>query len=115
MSRKYIVGNTVYEETGERKVVVRNLVLQETTAAGGGTFSIADVDLDESIYDGQTGVVVTITGTVAATGKKCWITQGANTVEQTVTGQTATTVTITVDYGGVLAPGAATLKIGNPL
>lgn len=86
----------------------------EYIAAGGG-FSVTDVDLDETITDGQTGVVVTITGTVSATGKKVFITQGANSVEQTVTAQDASSATITVSYGGVLTAGAATLSVRNPL
>jgi len=83
--------------------------------AGGGSFAVTDVDLDETIADGQTGVVVTITGTVSATGKKVFITQGANSVEQTVTAQDASSATITVSYGGVLTAGAATLSVRNPL
>lgn len=86
----------------------------KAVAAGGG-WSVTDVDLDESISDGQTGVVVTITGTVSATGKKVWLAQGVNWVEQTVTGETASTATITVNYNGVLTAGAATLYVRNPL
>jgi len=78
-------------------------------------FSVTDVDLDETIVDGQTGVVVTITGAVSATGKKVYITQGANSVEQTVTAEDATSATITVSFGGVLTAGAATLSVRNPL
>jgi hypothetical protein len=79
------------------------------------TWRVTDVDLDETITDGQTGVIITITGTVAATGKKVFITQGANSVEQTVTAETASSVTITVSYGGILSGGAATLYVRNPL
>ena len=84
------------------------------TQTGGG-WSITDVDLDESIQDGQTGVVVTISSPIAATGKKVWLEQGGTWVEQTVTAETTTTATITVTYGGVLSPGAATLYVRNPL
>ena len=62
--------------------------------AGGG-WSVTDVDLDESIFDGQTGVVVTVTGTVAATGKKVWLEQSGNWQEQTVTAEAAQTITVT--------------------
>ena len=85
------------------------------TQTGGGGWSISNVDLDDSIFDGQTGVVVAITGTVAASGKKVWLSDGTNWVEQTVTGETTTTATITVTYGGVLSAGAATLYVRNPL
>ena len=86
-----------------------------TVDAGAAGWSIANVDLDDTITNGQTGVVVTITGTVAASGKKVWISDGTNWVEQTVTGETSTTITITVTYGGVLSAGAATLYVRNPL
>lgn len=82
--------------------------------AGAG-FSVTDVDLDETVTDGQTGVVIALTGTVAATGKKVFITQGANSVEQTVTAENSSSATITVSYGGVLTAGAATLSVRNPL
>jgi len=83
--------------------------------AGGGGWSISNVDLDDSIFDGQTGVVVTISSAIAASGKKVWLSDGTNWVEQTVTGETTTTATITVTYGGVLSAGAATLYVRNPL
>ena len=86
----------------------------EAPAAPAG-WSITDVDLDESVYDGQTGVVITLSGTVSATGKTVWIAQGANWVEQTVTAQDGSSITITVTYGGVLSAGAATLYVRNPL
>ena len=78
-------------------------------------WSITNVDLDDTIVDAQTGVVVAISGTVSATGKTVWLKQGANWVEQTVTAQDASSVTITVTYGGVLSAGAATLYVRNPL
>jgi len=87
-----------------------------TVSAGAGAgFTVTDVDLDETITEGQTGVVITITGTVAATGKKVFIMQGANSVEQTVTAENTSSATITVTYGGLLTSGAATLSVRNPL
>jgi hypothetical protein len=80
----------------------------------GGGWSVTDVDLDEDIFDGQTGVVVTMSSAISATGKKVFLEQGGTYVEQTVTGETTTTVTITVDFGG-LSLGAATLCVRNPL
>ena len=75
----------------------------DTTAAG---WSITDVDTDEIIQDGQIGVICTVTNG-AASGKRIFLAQGANWVEQEVTGETTTTVTINVDFGGVLSAGAA--------
>ena len=94
-----------------------NLVPREAAAGeeGAAAWYVADVDTDESIYDGQTGVIVAITGTVEATGKKVWISQGGNWVEQTVTAEDSSSATITVTYGGVLSAGAATLCVRNPL
>jgi hypothetical protein len=96
---------------------------QEITAAqgsitvdtGDAAWSITNVDLDDSIADGQTGVIVAISGTVSATGKKVWLKQGTDWVEQDVTAQDSSSATITVDYGGVLSAGAATLYVRNPL
>lgn len=82
--------------------------------AGGG-WSIANIDLDNDVFDGQTGAVIAITGTVAASGKKVWFEQSGNWVEQTVTAEDTGTATITVDYGGVLVAGAATVHLWNPL
>ena len=112
MARKYIVNGVVYQETDSRKAIVGGGIVEETLES---SWSVIDVDLDESIYDGQTGVVVTISGTVSDAGKTVWISQGANLVEQFVTSQTASTITITVDYDGVLTPGAASLCVRNPL
>ena len=78
-----------------------------------GAWRIVDVDLDDTIVDAQTGVVVAISGTVSATGKTVWLKQGTDWVEQTVTAQTPLTITVT--YGGVLSAGAATLYVRNPL
>lgn len=75
---------------------------------------IASVDLDDSIADGQTSVVVAITGTVAATGKRVFLEQGGTRVEQTVTDEDANSATITVNFGS-LSSGAATLYVRNPL
>lgn len=83
--------------------------------AGSPAWTVTDVDLDETIADGQAGVIVTITGTVSATSKTVWLNQGVDWVEQTVTAQDATTITITVTYGGLLSTGAATLYVRNPL
>ncbi len=33
---KYIIGNKVYEEAGERKITVGGRVLEEATVTGGG-------------------------------------------------------------------------------
>lgn len=93
----------------------RSFSLVGIERVAGAGFSVTDVDTDETIVDAQTGVVVTITGTVSATGKKVFITQGSNSVEQTVTAQNASSATITVSYGGVLSAGAATLCVRNPL
>ena len=88
--------------------------LSKPTAAETG-WSITDVDTDESIENGQVGVVVTINGTVAASGKKVWLEQGGTFEEQTnITGETAQTITFTVNYGALVA-GAANLYVRNPL
>jgi hypothetical protein len=78
-------------------------------------WDITDVDGDESVYDTQTGVAVTLSGTVSASGKRVFIEQGSSSVEQSVTAEDASSATITVDYGGVLTPGAATLYVWNPV
>jgi hypothetical protein len=112
-NRKYIVNGQIFEASGERKAIVNGAILETSVAAGGG-WSVTDVDLDEDIFDGQTGVVVTMSSAISATGKKVFLEQGGTYVEQTVTGETTTTVTITVDFGG-LSLGAATLCVRNPL
>jgi len=86
-----------------------------TVDTGVASWAIANVDLDDSIFEGQTGVNIAITGTVAESGKKVFIAQGENWVEQTVTGETTSSITINVSYGGILNPGAATLYVRNPL
>jgi len=88
--------------------------LRLTLYPAGGGWSVTDVDLDESIFDGQTGVVVTVTGTVAATGKKVWLEQSGNWQEQTVTAEAAQTITVTISYGALIA-GAANLYVRNPI
>ena len=112
-SRKYIVNGRIYEATGERKAIVNGRILEETVAADG--WSIANIDLDDDVFDGQTGAIIAISGTVAASGKQVFIEQGGNTVEQTVTAEDASSVTITIGYGGLLTNGAATLLVNNPL
>lgn len=83
-------------------------------SAPSGAWTITDVDTDEIITDGQIGVVCTVTNG-AASGKRIFLAQGATWVEQEVTGETPTTVTINVSFGGVLTAGAATLHGWNPL
>ena len=78
-------------------------------------FIVTDVDGDESVFDGQTGVVVSLAGEgISATGKRVFIHDGATWVEQTVTGEDASSVTITVSFGG-LSEGAATLCVWDPV
>ena len=77
-------------------------------------FSIINIDLDDDVVDGQTGVIIALSGTVSATGKKVFIEQGGTTVEQTVTAEDLSSVTITVAFGSMTA-GAATLYVRNPL
>jgi hypothetical protein len=86
-----------------------------TVDTGGTGWSITNIDLDNNVFDGQEGVIIAIAGTVAASGKKVWIKQGPDWVEQTVTAEDASSATITVDYGGVLNEGTATLYVRNPL
>ena len=97
---------------GQQIAATQGGITVDTGAAG---WSIANVDLDDSIYDGQTGVIVAISGTVSATGKSIWLNQGTDWVEQTVTAEDATSATITINYGGVLSAGAATLYVRDPL
>jgi len=85
-----------------------------SVSSGATGWTITDVDIDETIYEGQTGVIITISGTVAASGKRVFLEQGGTRVEQLVTDEDATTITITVNFGG-LAPGAATLYVWNPI
>lgn len=77
-------------------------------------FGITDVDGDDTINSGQEGVVVNLTGDISATGKRVQLISGATIVEQTVTAENSTSATFTVDYGG-LSPGAATLRVLDPL
>jgi len=89
--------------------------LYPAAATGGGAWYISDVDTDESIFDGQTGVVITIAdGPISASGKKVFLAQGGTWVEQTVTAEDANSATITVNFGA-LSAGAATLYVRNPL
>jgi hypothetical protein len=111
MARTIIVKGRIYEETGERTVIVGGGIFEGTVAVG---WSVSDVDTDESISDGQTSVVVTLTGTVAASGKLVWIEQGGTWVQQTVTAEAAQTVTFTCGYGALTA-GAANLYVRNPI
>ena len=78
-------------------------------------FIITDVDTDESVFDGQTGVVVSLAGEgISASGKRCFIVQGGNWVEQEVTLEDASSVTITVSFGGH-STGAAELYVWDPV
>lgn len=108
--RTLLVNRKIIEDLSTDQLVVGRAILFE---GGGGTWSIIDVDGDETISDGQTGVVITIDRPVSGSGKKVFLTQGATSVEQTVTGETTTTVTITVVQGS-LSLGAATLEVWNP-
>ena len=67
MARKGIAGGKLLLETGARKGIAAGVLFEETLES---SWSVIDVDLDESIYDGQTGVVVTISGTVSDAGKR---------------------------------------------
>jgi hypothetical protein len=93
---------------------VSRLRIVQGVAAPAAAWQVSDVDGDESIEDGQTGVVVTCTGTVAATGKRVWLEQGGNWQEQIHTGESSQTITVTIDYG-ILTSGAANLFVRNPL
>ena len=86
-----------------------------TVDTGVAAWSIANIDLDDTVEDEQTGVIIAITGTVEASGKKVFFEQGGNFVEQTVTAEDTSSATITVTYGGLLSAGAATLYVRNPL
>jgi hypothetical protein len=118
---RLIIGKTGVEEvaipTGVSVVLTGQSITSAQgaiTVSTGSSWSVTDVDLDESIFDGQTGVIVTTVGTVAASGKRVWLEQGGNWQEQTHTGESAQTITITVVYG-ILTAGAATLYVRNPL
>ena len=63
------------------------------------SFTITSVDLDDDIYEGQTGVIAYLDGSPPATGKKVLLRRGGVSVEQTVTAEDATTVTFTVSLG----------------
>ena len=63
-------------------------------AAGGGTLSITDIDVDDVVFDGQSAI---ITGTLFG------VAQGQvliGTVPQTITDWTDSQITITVVQGG---------------
>lgn len=83
-------------------------------SGGAGAPSITNVDTDNTVTSTQTGWVVNGTGFNTATVS---ITQGSTTKSQTVTGQTATTITCNTvfDTGGTphLKYGAATLRVTN--
>lgn len=78
------------------------------------SFTITSVDLDDDIYEGQTGVIAYLDGSPPATGKKVLLRRGGVSVEQTVTAEDATTVTFTVSLGGVLSPGGCTVQVYAP-
>ncbi len=78
--------------------------------------TITDVDTDETINDGQTGVAVTGTSMGTSNANRAFtLIQGSVSVTQTETGtgtSTAATLTIAVDKSGTdIAFGAATLRI----
>lgn len=105
MARVYFVNGRIYHETGERKAVVNGRVVEETTAAGG--FSITDIDLDDTVYDGQTAVIH---------GSGFGTVQGQVFIgdeQQTVTGWADTAININVVRGG-LSLGAQTLEVLKP-
>ena len=86
------------------------------TSGGAGSPNISDVDTDEIVFDGQTGVVITGTdmGTDNA-ARVITLRQGSTSVPQTETGSgTATSATITVGMeqsGADIKFGATTLRV----
>lgn len=78
-------------------------------------FALASVDTDNDIFHGQTGVVILpSSGSVfAGSGNIVTITDGSITVTQTVTAESTSSITITVDLTG-LTPGAGTLCVLRP-
>lgn len=79
--------------------------------------AIQSVDSDDTIYDGQTNVVILpqSPSTFAASGNRVKIVQGGVTVIQTVTAESASSITITANLTGMTVPGSATLYVGKPV
>ena len=84
--------------------------------AAGGSPSVTDVDTDEIVLDGQTGVVITGTDMGADNSARViTLRQGSTSVPQTETGSgtaTSATVTISIEQSGAdIKFGAATLRV----
>lgn len=78
------------------------------------TFSIIDVDGDDTILDGQQNVVITLSGDVAASGKRVFLSQPGSTVEQEVVNENATSITFNCSFGGVLSSGPCNIRVSRP-
>lgn len=107
-----VTTGVVLPLSGQDLTTSQGTITVDTGTAG---LIITDVDGDETIANGQTGVVATLSGPWAASGKRVWLDQSGNRVEQSVTGETTSSVTFNVTFGGVLVPGAATLYVANPM
>ena len=80
------------------------------------TLAIGSVDSDNSIYHGQTGIVILPdTGaTFAASGNRVTIDQGSLRRNQTITAESTSSITITADLTGFTLPGTAALQVHKP-
>jgi hypothetical protein len=105
-------GNITETVSGNFPTVVAAVLIPSVAAP-----TITDVDTDETILDGQTGVAVTGTSLGTTNANRTFaLVQGSVAVDQVETGvgtDTAATLTIAVDAatGGDIKFGAATLKV----
>jgi Concanavalin A-like lectin/glucanases superfamily len=80
-------------------------------------FYIGSVDADDAIVQGQTGVIILPKNGEplwAASGNRVTIDQGSIRRNQTVTAESTTSITITVDLSGFTLPGSAFLMVHRP-
>ncbi len=79
------------------------------------TLSILSVDGDDSVYNGQTGVVILPSdGVFAASGNRVTLDKDGVRKNQVVTAEGTSSITITVDLTGYSLPGSATLQVHVP-
>lgn len=83
---------------------------------GGAALTLASVDGDNTIFHGQTGIVVLpATGTFAAAGNRVTIDAGGVRVNQTVTAEGTGSVTFTANLAGLPTPlTTGTLQVHKP-
>src|SRR5574343_696925 len=99
----------------DKDVTTESTIFTDWMLDGSGAFALLSLDGDNAVQHGQSAVILPAAGqSFAASGNKARIRQGGTLVDQTITAEGASSITITVDLTGMTVPGSATLEVGKP-